>query len=251
MSRDHKHVDEENTNALADKLKKQLSDSSDPELKQEHKIKTQRRISSSRNLDDLSTPPGDSETPPEEKFGDKLRESVPQDEKHEHPLNNSLVLFTKLKKTGLMSPSMVSGYVSPLETVTKTFKNERISNQPLIPDGKKKISFNRSLSSKPFVLSPVIKLEHHDQEFDRHSLKHEDHEKIDKTYGIRKEIDEDGSIDEALLSDADEMESFYEDGEDGEDWRTLLGMLALLLTLFGQSSIGVIANMVPTSDGFV
>ena len=85
MSRDHKHADEENTNALADKLKKQLSDSSDPELKQEHKIKTQRRISSSRNLDDLSTPPGDSETPPEEKFGDKLRESVPQDEKHEHP----------------------------------------------------------------------------------------------------------------------------------------------------------------------
>jgi hypothetical protein len=29
------------------------------------------------------------------------------------------------------------------------------------------------------------------------------------------------------------MESFYEEGEDGQDWRTLLGMLALLLTLFG------------------
>lgn len=131
MSRDHKPADEENTNAFADKIKKQFSDTLDPEHKQEHKIKMQRKLS--KNYEDLFTPSGDSETPNEEKFGDKLRESALQDEKHEHekhehPLNNSLVLFTKLKKTGMMSPSMVSGYVSPLETVTKTFKNERISN---------------------------------------------------------------------------------------------------------------------------
>lgn len=97
----------------------------------------------------------------------------------------------------------------------------------------------------------MIKLENHDQDFDRRSLKHEDTDKIENGYVTRKEIDDDGSIDEALLSDADEMESFYEEGEDGEDFATLLGMLALLLTLFGHSSVGVISNMVPTSDGFV
>ena len=97
----------------------------------------------------------------------------------------------------------------------------------------------------------MIKLEHHDQESVGHSLKYEDHEKIDKAYGIRKEIDENGSIDEALLQNANEMESFYEDNEDSKDWKTAFGMPALLLTFFGQSSIGVIANMVPTSNGFV
>jgi hypothetical protein len=86
-----------------------------------------RRIS--KDYDKSNSPQGENETLNDEKLGDKLRESVIQDEKHEQPLNNSLVIFTKLKKTGLMSPSMVSGYVSPLETVTKTFKNERISNQ--------------------------------------------------------------------------------------------------------------------------
>ena len=45
----------------------------------------------------------------------------------------------------------------------------------------------------------MIKLEHHDQESVGYSFKYEDHEKIDKAYGIRKEIDENGSIDEAFL----------------------------------------------------
>lgn len=46
-------------------------------------------------------------------------------------------------------------------------------------------------------------------------------------------------------------DSFIDDDDDGEDWTTLIGVLVLLLTLFGQSSIGVIANLVPASDGFV
>ena len=67
---------------------------------------------------------------------------------------------------------------------------------------------------------------------------------------MKREID-DNSFDEALMEDEFMPDSFIDDDDDGEDWTTLIGVLVLLLTLFGQSSIGVIANLVPASDGFV
>ena len=39
--------------------------------------------------------------------------------------------------------------------------------------------------------------------------------------------------------------------EDNEDWYTLIGILVLLISLFGVSSVGVVANLVPASSGFV
>lgn len=38
---------------------------------------------------------------------------------------------------------------------------------------------------------------------------------------------------------------------DNEEWYTLIGILVLLLTLLGNAMIGVVANLVPASSGFV
>lgn len=60
----------------------------------------------------------------------------------------------------------------------------------------------------------------------------------------------DDSIDEELLLTQHMSElSLLE--ENGEDWDVLIGVLMLLGTLLGTSLMGVAANVVPASSGYV
>jgi hypothetical protein len=97
-------------------------------------------------------------------------------------------------------------------------------------------------------MSPMIKLESGMEE-DRRSLKNEKKETIGN-FRDDIEADDEHSIDEELLDNQHNSDlSLLE--EDEEDWYTLIGIVVLLVTLFGVSSIGVVANLVPASSGFV
>jgi hypothetical protein len=41
------------------------------------------------------------------------------------------------------------------------------------------------------------------------------------------------------------------DSDDDKEWYTFIGIIVLLLTLFGTASSGVVANLVPSPSGFV
>lgn len=58
-------------------------------------------------------------------------------------------------------------------------------------------------------------------------------------------------IDEEFLKTQHMSELSAVELENGEEWYTLLGVFVLLMTLLGFSSVGVIANLVPASSGFV
>lgn len=58
-------------------------------------------------------------------------------------------------------------------------------------------------------------------------------------------------IDEELLRTQHMSELSLVVSDNGEEWYTLLGVLVLLMTLLGLASVGVVANLVPASSGFV
>jgi hypothetical protein len=88
--------------------------------------------------------------------------------------------------------------------------------------------FSISNTSKPFVLSPVVKLDHNDEE-DRRSLKDKKNEEIED---MLAGFDEDYEINEELLLTQHMSElSIVEDNS--QEWYTLIGILILLLTIFG------------------
>lgn len=125
-------------------------------------------------------------------------------------------------KSMLMSPSMVQGLVSPLQTITQT------RPQTLERMNKASKKFSISNTSKPFVLSPVVKLDHNDEE-DRRSLKDKKNEEIED---MLAGFDEDYEINEELLLTQHMSElSIVEDSS--QEWYTLIGILILLLTIFG------------------
>ena len=84
---------------------------------------------------------------------------------------------------------MVHGFVSPLDSITKMRSNHELEGirRPLRPH-------KPSNTSKPFKMSPVIRVE--GDEEDRWSLKHK---KTDAIENFRGELYEDDSIDEELL----------------------------------------------------
>lgn len=127
---------------------------------------------------------------------------------------------------------MVQGFVSPLDSITK------------IPERQKKQAI-KSFSSKPFILSPMVKIEDDLETKSQRAKKNQQLETIVQEVKI-----DDFSIDEELLEDQQMFAS--EDGEEeGEEWYTLLGIIVLLTTLFGTSIVGVVANIVPAQNGFV
>lgn len=135
---------------------------------------------------------------------------------------------------------MVHGFVSPLDSITKMRSNHELEGirGPLRPQ-------KPSHTSKPFKMSPVIRVE--GDEEDRWSLKHKQTDAIEKWRG---ELYEDDSLDEELMK-TQHMSELSVNEEDDEDWYTLIGILILLISLFGVSSVGVVANLVPASSGFV
>lgn len=174
-----------------------------------------------------------------------MREEEEDERKEEFPgLNESLskVRDSVLKRTaqvkfGVMSPSMVHGFVSPLMTITQT--------RPQTLENIKKKNVILSRTGKPFALSPVVKLEHEDEE-ERRSLKGRKNELLE-----RADIDADESINEELLLTQHMSELSMIDEDDGTEWLTLIGILFLVLTLAGHSMSGVVANLVPAPSGYV
>ena len=84
----------------------------------------------------------------------------------------------------------------------------------------------------------------HDQPVTRRSFELEENEKL-------KLDDEEDEINEELLltQHMSELSAFMED--DGTEWYTLIGIGVLLLTLIGHSMVGVVANIVPASSGYI
>jgi hypothetical protein len=86
-----------------------------------------------------------------------------------------------------------------------------------------------------------------DDEDDRHSLKMK---RVEQLEHMRDSTSSDDSLDEELLRTQNMSELSAIDSEH-QEWYTLIGILVLLLTLVGSSLIGVTANVVPASNGFV
>lgn len=140
-----------------------------------------------------------------------------------------------------MSPSMLQGFVSPLDSIK--YKVDQHSSADLLP---RKLP-NKALSTKPFTLSPVVKFDDDDE--DRHSAKYKQTSQLEyKRQDIDDSVD---SIDERLLVSQHMSELSLAETDDREEWYTFVGIIVLLLTLFGHASSGVIANLVLAPSGFV
>ena len=140
-----------------------------------------------------------------------------------------------------MSPSMLQGFVSPLDSIKHKVEHQISSD---LPPRKHQ---NKALSSKPFTLSPVVKFDNDDE--DRHSAKYKQTSQLE--YKRQDLDDSDDCIDERLLVSQHMSELSLAETDDSEEWYTFVGIIVLLLTLFGHASSGVIANLVLAPSGFV
>ena len=153
-------------------------------------------------------------------------------------LNHSLTRKANPVKFGIMSPSMVQGFVSPLDSITKI---RHSAHEPI-----EKKSRPVSNTSKIVQLSPVHKMA--DDNEDARSHKHKQTERLENE-NLRHHLDD--SIDEELLKTQHMSELSLLEEEAAEEWDKMIGILVLLLTLLGHASMGVAANIVPASSGFV
>lgn len=87
-----------------------------------------------------------------------------------------------------------------------------------------------------------------DDDEDARSHKHKQTERLEND-DVRHHLDD--SIDEELLKTQHMSELSILEEEVAEEWDKMLGILILLLTLLGHASMGVAANIVPASSGFV
>jgi hypothetical protein len=136
---------------------------------------------------------------------------------------------------------MLQGFVSPLDLMTK---QKSITIDEKKPDRKEKAK-HVSNTSKPFKLDPVVRFEKENE--DTHSLKAIKVERLDA--GSSESFSEESLNEELLLTQ--HMSELSIVSSDNEEWYTLIGILVLLLTLLGNAMIGVVANLVPASSGFV
>lgn len=143
-----------------------------------------------------------------------------------------------------MSPAMVQGFVSPLDSITKI---RHVKEEPEKPEKENKSrKVIGSNTSKIVQLTPLYNMA--DDNDDARSLKHKHVDKLVHE-NVRHHLDD--SIDEELLKTQHMSELSYIEEEAGEEWDKLIGILVLLLTLISYSSMGVASNLVPASSGFV